>query len=83
MITLFCEIRPLGNSMSHKVPVTVIVDSGANSNIIGGSIAKIVGLKIDTEIYSPISELKYIGNNSCNGNFGPVSRSEMGASKSY
>ncbi|CAG8641029.1 8097_t:CDS:2, partial [Paraglomus occultum] len=25
---------PLGNSMSHKVPVTAILDSGANCNII-------------------------------------------------
>ena len=50
------------------------MDSGANCNIIGESIAKIVGLKIDrgkvpllcnntsdTEIYSPISELNILG----------------------
>src|SRR6185312_10857482 len=58
----------------NKVPVTAILDSGANCNIIGESIAKIVGLKIDrdkvpllcnntsdTEIYSPISELNILG----------------------
>ncbi|CAG8673781.1 5623_t:CDS:1, partial [Paraglomus occultum] len=55
-------------------PVTVILDSGANCNIMGESIAKIVGLKIDrdkvpllcnntsdTEIYSPISEFNILG----------------------
>ncbi|CAG8735715.1 3122_t:CDS:1, partial [Acaulospora morrowiae] len=46
-------------------PVIVILDSGANCNIIGESIAKIVGLKIDntfdTEIYSPISEFNILG----------------------
>ncbi|CAJ0907868.1 15164_t:CDS:1 [Entrophospora sp. SA101] len=49
----------------NKVPVTAILDSGANCNIIGKSVAKIVGLKIDntsgTEIYSPISELNILG----------------------
>ena len=54
---LSCEI--------NKAPVTVILDSGANCNIVGESIAKIVGLKIDntsdTEIYSSISELNILG----------------------
>ena len=49
----------------NKVPVKTILDSGANCNVIGESIAKIVGLKIDnvsdTEIYSPISELNILG----------------------
>ena len=57
MKTFSCEI--------NKVPVTAILDSGANCNIIGESIAKIVGLKIDntsdTEIYSPISEFNILG----------------------
>ncbi|CAG8758906.1 23443_t:CDS:1 [Gigaspora margarita] len=57
MTTLSCEI--------NKVPVTAILDSGANCNIIGESIAKIVGLKIDntsdTEIYNPISEINILG----------------------
>ena len=57
MRILSCEI--------NKVPVKTILDSGANCNIIGESIAKIVGLKIDntsdTEIYSPISELNILG----------------------
>ena len=57
MKTFSCEI--------NKVPVTAILDSGANCNIIGESIAKIVGLKIDntsdTEIYSLISELNILG----------------------
>ncbi|CAG8706886.1 9075_t:CDS:2 [Acaulospora morrowiae] len=56
MITLSCEI--------NKVQVTVILDSGANCNIIGESIAKIVGLKIDntsnTEIYT-ISKFNILG----------------------
>ena len=49
----------------NKVPVKTILDTSANCNIIGESIAKIVGLKIDntsdTEIYSPISELNILG----------------------
>ncbi|CAG8842170.1 40222_t:CDS:2, partial [Gigaspora margarita] len=49
----------------ENIPVIAILDSGANCNIIGESIAKIVGLKIDntsdTEIYSPISELNILG----------------------
>jgi len=57
MRILSCEI--------NKAPVTVILDSGANCNIIGESIAKIVGLKIDntsdTEIYSPISKFNILG----------------------
>jgi len=57
MRILSCEI--------NKAPVTVILDSGANCNIIGESIAKKVGLKIDntsdTEIYSSISELNILG----------------------
>ena len=57
MRILSCEI--------NKAPVTVILDSGANCNIMGESIAKIVGLKIDntsdTEIYSPISEFNILG----------------------
>jgi len=57
MKTFSCEI--------NKVPVTAILDSGANCNIIGESIAKIVGLKIDNtsdiEIYSFISELNILG----------------------
>ena len=65
MKILSCEIRPLGDSTSHKVPATFILDSGANCNIIGESIAKIVGLKIDNtsdiEIYGPISELNILG----------------------
>jgi len=65
MITLSYKIRPLDDSTSHKIPVTAILDSGANCNIIGESIAKIVGLKIDntsdTEIYNPISELNILG----------------------
>ena len=50
---------------TNKIPVTAILDSSINCNIIGKSIAKIVGLKIDnisnTEIYSPISELNILG----------------------
>src|SRR6185312_1674657 len=57
MRILSCEI--------NKAPVTVILDSGANCNIMGESIAKIVGLKIDNtsdiEIYSPISEFNILG----------------------
>ena len=57
MRILSCEI--------NKVPVKTILDSGANCNIIGESIAKIVGLKIDntsdTEIYSPISKFNILG----------------------
>src|SRR6185369_12513219 len=57
MRILSCEI--------NKVPVTTILDSGTNRNIIGESIAKIVGLKIDntsdTEIYSPISKFNILG----------------------
>ena len=57
MRILSCEI--------NKVPVKTILDSGANCNIIGESIAKIVGLKFnntsDIEIYSPISELNILG----------------------
>jgi len=57
MRILSCEI--------NKIPVKTILDSGANCNIIGESIAKIVGLKIDntsdTEIYSSISELNILG----------------------
>ncbi|RHZ69703.1 hypothetical protein Glove_280g64 [Diversispora epigaea] len=49
MITLSCEI--------NKVPVTVILNSGANCNVIGGGVVNGVGLKIDdtsdTEIYNP------------------------------
>ena len=66
MRILSCEI--------NKVPVKTILDTGANCNIIGESIAKKVGLKIDrdkvpllcnntsdTKIYSPISELNILG----------------------
>ncbi|CAG8703421.1 17912_t:CDS:1, partial [Acaulospora morrowiae] len=56
MKTLSCKI--------NKVPVTAILDSSANCNIMGESIAKIVGLKINntsnTEIYSPISEFNIL-----------------------
>ncbi|RHZ78003.1 hypothetical protein Glove_168g312 [Diversispora epigaea] len=41
----------------NKVPVTVILDSGANCNVIGDEVVNGVGLKIDdtsdTEIYNP------------------------------
>ncbi|RHZ50997.1 hypothetical protein Glove_486g8 [Diversispora epigaea] len=57
MITLSCEI--------NKVPVTVILDSGANCNVIGGGVVNKVGLKIDdisdTKIHNPISEFDVLG----------------------
>ncbi|RHZ85042.1 hypothetical protein Glove_73g14 [Diversispora epigaea] len=57
MITLSCEI--------NKVPVTVILDSGANCNVIGGGVVNEVGLKIDdisdTKIHNPISVFDVLG----------------------
>ncbi|RHZ81637.1 hypothetical protein Glove_117g276 [Diversispora epigaea] len=57
MITLSCKIS--------KVPVTAILDSGANCNIIGKEVVNRLGLKIDDssdiEVYNPISKLDVIG----------------------
>ncbi|CAG8542099.1 10077_t:CDS:2 [Paraglomus occultum] len=47
MKILSCKIRPLGNSTSHKVPITVILlESGANCNIIGRCVGNIHEIKI-------------------------------------
>ncbi|CAG8684195.1 17226_t:CDS:2 [Gigaspora margarita] len=57
MTTLSCEI--------NKVPVTGILDSGANCNIIAEEIVNELDLKIndisDIEIYTPIGKLDIVG----------------------
>ncbi|CAG8509496.1 13482_t:CDS:2 [Gigaspora margarita] len=57
MTTLSCEI--------NKVPVTAILDSGANCNIIAEEIVNKLDLKInnisDIEIYIPIGKLDVVG----------------------
>ena len=57
MITLSCEI--------NKVPVTAILDSGANCNIVAEEVVNELGLEIDdisdVGIYTPISKLDVVG----------------------
>ncbi|RHZ54558.1 hypothetical protein Glove_426g33 [Diversispora epigaea] len=57
MITLSCEI--------NKVPVTTILNFGADCNIISKEVVNGLGLKIDdssnVEVYSPISKLDIVG----------------------
>ncbi|CAG8806927.1 45985_t:CDS:2 [Gigaspora margarita] len=57
MTTLSCEI--------NKVPIIVILDSGANCNIIAEEIVNELDLKIndisDVEIYTPIGKLDTVG----------------------
>ncbi|RHZ60066.1 hypothetical protein Glove_359g8 [Diversispora epigaea] len=51
--------------MSHKLPVTTVLDSSADYNIISEEIVNGLGLKIndssDVEVYNPISKLSIIG----------------------
>ncbi|CAG8442408.1 4125_t:CDS:2 [Funneliformis caledonium] len=54
MKILSCGIRPLSNSMSHKVPVTAILDYCANCNIIG------ILYEINLSFQSKYNELKQV-----------------------
>ncbi|CAG8657289.1 9868_t:CDS:2 [Acaulospora morrowiae] len=57
MITLSCEI--------NKVPVTAILDSGANCNIVAEELINELGLEVDdisdVGIYTPIGKLDVVG----------------------
>jgi len=57
MKILYCEI--------NKVPVTTILDSVANCNIIAEEVVNELGLEIDdisdVEVYTPIGKLDVVG----------------------